>query len=100
MSILIKGMKIPENCILCPIIIWNDEDDYVCPFSGISALNIGRQDDCPLIEVPPHGDLIDRDKLREKEYFNYADADAVVMSRDIRNTPAIIPADKDGDKDD
>ena len=49
------------------------------------------------IEVPePHGDLIDRDKLRAKEFIHNGDAYAVVMSRDIRNAPAVIPASKGG----
>lgn len=51
-----------------------------------------------VIEVPePHGDLIDRDKLRAKEFIQNGDAYAVVMSRDIRNAPAIIPASKEGE---
>lgn len=41
----------------------------------------------------PHGDLIDRDKLRAKEFIHDGDCYAVVMSRDIRNAPTIIPAD-------
>ena len=45
-------------------------------------------------EIPPHGDLIERDKLREKEFIHNGDAYAVVMSRDIRNAPTIIPADE------
>lgn len=44
-------MKMPENCEECEIKSW-DEDGYACPFSGIPTLNIGRQDDCPLVEVP------------------------------------------------
>lgn len=50
MSILIKGMEMPKNCCECILTEWNNRDD-VCRFSGISALNIGRQADCPLIEV-------------------------------------------------
>jgi hypothetical protein len=61
MSVLIKRMEMPKNCMECDLKSWNpDEYDYVCPFSGIMALNIGRQNDCPLVEVPtPHGRLID-----------------------------------------
>ncbi len=45
--------------------------------------------------VPPHGDLIERGKLREKEFIHDGDAYAVVMSRDIRNAPTIIPAEEE-----
>lgn len=48
-----------------------------------------------IVPVPPHGDLIERDKLREKEFIHAGDAYAVIMSRDIRNAPTIIPADKE-----
>lgn len=62
MSILIKGMKMPKNCMECAIRSWTEDEWDVCPFSGIMALNIGRQNDCPLVEVPaPHGRLIDAD---------------------------------------
>ena len=61
MSVIIKGMEMPENCVMCSIKAW-DEDGYVCPFSGIMCLNIGRQADCPLVELPEkHGRLIDAD---------------------------------------
>ena len=53
MSVLINGMEMPTNCCECTIKSWDGEDD-VCPFSGISALSIGRQDDCPLVPVPPN----------------------------------------------
>ena len=71
MSLLIKGMKLPKNCLLCPC----------CVGEGIGA---GRQhycqaiDDepcvsetyrpknCPLVEIrAPHGRLIDADELLE-----------------------------------
>ena len=56
MSILIPGMKMPENCLECDL---RSFDEY-CPFTDVECLNIGRQDSCPLIEVPtPHGNLID-----------------------------------------
>ena len=62
MSVIVKGMKIPKNCLECKLKLW-EYDEYYCPFSGISALCIGRQTDCPLVEIPPHGRLIDADAL-------------------------------------
>lgn len=57
-----------------------------------------RPDWCPLVEVPePHGDLIDRDKLRAKEFIHNGDAYAVVMSRDIRNAPTVITESEEGE---
>ena len=65
MSILIKDMNMPQNCEECDLKVWDEYDniDYVCPFSEVIVLNIGRQGSCPLVEVPPHGRLIDADAL-------------------------------------
>lgn len=65
MSIYID-MKMPDNCFECPFmyarrycvvnskIEFNDAD-----YSELS----GRYKGCPLFNVPPHGDLIDRDAM-------------------------------------
>lgn len=63
MSILIKGMKMPEHCGYCRFAY-----DGIC-----HALQVMRYDketkdgkliDCPLTEIQtPHGRLIDRDAL-------------------------------------
>ena len=100
MGVYIKDMEIPKSCGDCPI-----GDSLCCPLMpGVPALwkeyTIAvianrRHSDCPLVRVPPHGDLIDRDKLREKEFIHDGDAYAVVMSRDIRNAATIIPAEED-----
>lgn len=65
MSILIRGMTMPKNCQECKIKAWEEGFNvYVCPFSGIPCLSIGRQDDCPLVELSEkHGRLIDADEL-------------------------------------
>lgn len=41
MSILIKGMEMPQSCNECPL--------YTC---------MHNYDNCPLAPVPPHGRLI------------------------------------------
>lgn len=66
MSVLIKGMKMPTNCWFCSVKLWDDFGfGYVCPFSGriVKSGDANRHEDCPLIELPDHGDLIDRDEL-------------------------------------
>ena len=53
MSVLIKGMKMPSGCDDCRFYVdgacyakkWGDRYD---------------EQDCPLVKVPDHGDLIDR----------------------------------------
>ena len=81
MSILIKGMEMPDSCEKCLYSSWsNYYQIYVCNaiwkdepvlFNGkqiksTAIARSGRADNCPLVPVPtPHGDLIDRKKLLE-----------------------------------
>ena len=69
MSILIKSMKMPENCIKCQMqfggmcyVMPADVDESRVAPTVEEALKQGKPDWCPLVEIPePHGDLIDRD---------------------------------------
>ncbi len=62
MSILIKGAKITD-CWNCPCI---DGEYGECNILGKTIKSErGRLDDCPLVELPDHGDLIERDALKE-----------------------------------
>ena len=65
-SLLIKGMEMPCACVFCELY---DGDLYWCrgakkevPYSPEDK----RAEFCPLVPVPPHGELIDRNKLYEK----------------------------------
>ena len=70
MSVLIKGMEMPKSCFYCPFRRKINPDDIQClvtrdvfeeTFAGtIESRNRGN---CPLIELPPHGRLIDADKI-------------------------------------
>ena len=69
-DILIKNMKMPARCELCPFsgISGISCELVSCTFTGKHRLfNDGQYiEDCPLIEVPtPHGRLIDADALKE-----------------------------------
>ena len=67
MSILIKGMEMPKSCRKC-MISQPDGCGWICPIIESKPIVDGRVNSlhprCPLVEIPPHGDLIDRDKLR------------------------------------
>ena len=66
MSVIVKGMEMPECCMDCKIKQYDEyEDDCVCPFSGVVCLSIGRQDACPLVALPDHhGRLVDADAFK------------------------------------
>ena len=82
MSILIKGMEMPKNCGDC----WFEHAYEFCK---------SKYEDCPLIEIHPHGDLIDRDKIA---YFK-DDSDLVdfcyAYRSQINSMPTIIPAEEE-----
>lgn len=102
MSILIKGMKMPKDCPMCPMAHY----DLGVHFRGCDivsgkkhAMNDQeyadsdcRPDWCPLIEIQQHGDLVDREELMKLQVIP---SDNWVF-RAIRTAPTIIPA-EDGE---
>lgn len=70
--ILIPG-KMPTRCLDCPFMVSRDNDDCVLQsaesnesFENWEQMKAG----CPLIELPPHGDLFDRNHLEVVSYHN------------------------------
>ena len=104
MAVLIEGMEMPKSCGSCKLFGASHAIGLFSPLgwcrvNGKEIFRLSEKADfCPLVEVPePHGDLIDRDKLRAKEFIHNGDAYAVVMSRDIRNAPTVIRASVEGE---
>lgn len=72
MSVLIKGMKMPDSCIACK---FGREVNYTGDFEekclindkcGYVSVRKPRLDTCPLVEVKtPHGRLIDADAVNK-----------------------------------
>ena len=66
-GIYIKGMEMPKCCYDCELIdIVTSCPLYDIPseaYCQIDYIRKRRDKDCPLIELPPHGDLIDRDAM-------------------------------------
>ena len=92
MSVLVKGMDMPRHCGECGI-----DWCYICRRAETPIET--RPSDCPLVEVPtPHGDLIDRDSLRDNncDAFEIKGADGTILAMDVSiidDAPTIIPAD-------
>lgn len=62
MSLIIKGMSLPEYCEACPCYDWKED---ICRITDSpNDFSDTRIFDCPLVEIPtPHGRLIDADRL-------------------------------------
>lgn len=100
MSVLIKGMKMPRYCAECDAV--NDEE-LLCPFTNDDCENYFRVRNryCPIVPVPPHGDLIDRAALLVEINKICDRRDAGIISdltclqqilSALRHAPTIIPA--------
>lgn len=73
MSVLIKGMKMPNNCGECVLCNAVKDDEYDCEINtychatseSLESLDV-RGDWCPLVDVPtPHGRLVDCKTLKD-----------------------------------
>ena len=67
MSILIKGMTMPIACCDCPFCMVNrwDKTNCICDLSKSKIEPRLKSKDCPIIELKPHGRLIDADAFEK-----------------------------------
>ena len=78
MAVLINGMKMPKNCNECRFCYgdtmdgmcraaekWFDDDYFTWYAYDEDDIDTSKPCNCPLIEIPPHGRLIDADLMKE-----------------------------------
>lgn len=109
-DILIRDMQIPKGCGVCPL------NTGACYCAGLKRYvveeehvwmgsNYRRLKDCPLRELPPHGNLIDR--VQTLRGINNCDIPDGVSEHDfceviasvheaMEKVPVVVPADKEG----
>lgn len=102
MGLYISNAKIPVSCNKCYEIglahRLRDLGGH-CPRMDLhyspdeQAFKGDRRADCPLLDVPPHGRLIDADKLKENWCVTEL-GNKVVEVVEIDGAPTIIPADE------
>ena len=96
MSILIKGVTKPTDCILCPMFrgAWQ-----MCGLLNREVHPKGTPKNCPMVELPPHGRLIDAD-IAEVIVTDEKDEvggflDGILYAADwIANQPTVIEAEE------
>ena len=112
MSILIKGMEMPTSCSVCPMLEgdnmdglchaaskWLDDDEhwtwYVYPEGDMDD---SKPCNCPLVSVPPHGDLISRSALivdlMDRGIEGIQTDDWHEIQQAVADAPTIIPAEE------
>ena len=95
MSILIKGINKPTDARNCK---FYDTDPLGIrkPYCAIQSVCNGL-DSCPLVELPPHGRLIDADVLKDSianiKHIDNANPHIMTAWREINLAPTIIEAD-------
>ena len=94
-DILIRGMEIPTQDAL--LHIHADGRAVLYPFCVLDKVT-----ECEAIELPPHGDLIDRDAVLSEDILQYVDTlrkafgeSYVDVLSVFKNAPVVIPADKE-----
>ena len=116
MGIYIKSMEMPKSCYACMFFAqtnyWNKEDEADilshCKRTGEKTWESvnGYLPNCPLVPVPPHGDLIDRDALvRELTSIraSFGSANGLVEGglniavSTVNGRSTIIPASEEGE---
>ena len=90
MSVLIKGMKMPQSCYDCDMLELSGVVGCKHAYDTKNS-EWGRTLNCPLIELPDHGDLIDRDKVWVRT-MDYCDLEEAILK-----APAVIPAERSGE---
>lgn len=99
MGVYIKGMEMPKCCGDCDFLY----DYFSCMATGESMaliyweLGKKRLPNCPLVEVPDHGDLIEAHslKIRLGQRFNLDERRVMEIVRETVDTAkVVIPAEK------
>lgn len=103
MSVLIKGMRMPECCDVCMFACWSNLSqtascklkEYEPCFANFSTkYKSKRAGFCPLVELPEkHGRLIDYDDLSKLVCEDFG----VFLSRLDLKTPATVIEAEDGE---
>ena len=104
MSVLIRGMEMPKFCNECHFD--NDygvcglNNDIICTYEPVT-----RAADCPLVPIPPHGDLIDQHRLIDvgihlkRTVKDRSDLDAAAgveaLLYYVIEAPTVIPAEEE-----
>lgn len=94
MSVLIKGMEMPKDCVACR---WHTR--WGCEIAGIVT---NTAQGCPLVEVPtPHGRLVDIDevyRVLSKQYHHTTDLQHTALREALAKGLTVLEA--EGGEDD
>ena len=97
-DILIRGMDKPFNCFACDLSYLRGERLFCCVTKD-EVIRYKIASDCPLHELPEHGDLIEAEPIKRfitdglnRKEFGY---DQIQVLTEVEYAPVIAPADKE-----
>lgn len=109
MGVYIHNMEMPRNCLACDWCVHTiPADNYICYRLNRAVIGVAKEDVnetvnacCPIVPVPSHGDLIDRDAfekdISESVVFSGRDKTEIYGANKIINrlhhAPTVIEAD-------
>ena len=99
MSVIVKGMKMPDSCAVCR---FAGKGGYhmervVCMFTGKNedAVKVDRLPDCPLVALPDkHGRLVDADELNFSSLLDSIDQG--IAEETVMDAPTIVESEDEG----
>lgn len=115
MGVYIRGMEMPTRCCECRLsTCYSLKERPLCDvlveYMSYGEWEAKRLDHCPLVEIPPHGRLIDADALKSvlkwhhsvfigaEDEVEKAQSDALICAiSEVVNAPTIIPASEEGE---
>ena len=82
MSVIVKGMEMPERCGQCFLRVGNCKQRIYME---------QRPKGCPLVEIPtPHGRMIDADELAKHKYENIWTNRLIIDADDLDDATTVI----------
>ena len=107
-EVMIRGMEMPKNCAECRFCVNGFTDEapmYECACESYENVSVLVDDNgqpfdfrpewCPLIELPPHGRLIDAETkitIGIKGGLKVTTVDRLIDEYAVKNVPTIIEA--------
>jgi len=101
MSLLIKGMCMPEVCDVCTFMEYNGSGGLICSLTGSLFEHgeemSGRPCDCPLVEIKPNVRLVEDTVLdnmsmwnTSREYDRGWDSAVRCAKGRLKSAPAVV----------
>ena len=84
----------PKNCGECDFLGYDDNGEHICDITQKAV-----EDDCPLIELPPHGRLIDEEDMTlvmfEAKHSAEYEGKFIITEDEIYALPTIIESEEE-----